>query len=45
MNELVMLIAPLRTGLSPFVAVLAAEGVKLIGNSTDDAFDCFLAFG
>lgn len=45
MSELLMLIAFVRIRVSPFVAVLAAEGVELIGDSTDDAFDCFLAFG
>ncbi len=45
MSELLMLIAPSRTWALPFVAVLAAEGVELIGDSTDDAFDRFLAFG
>lgn len=44
MSELLLLTAPLRTGASPFVAVLTAEGVELIRDSTDDAFNCFLAF-
>ena len=30
---------------APFVAVLAAEGVELIGNPSDDAFDRLVAFG
>lgn len=30
---------------SPFVAVLAGEGVELVGEAADDAFDAFLAFG
>ena len=42
MSEPLVLIA--RSGMSPFVAVLAAEGVELVGYSTDDAFDGLLAF-
>ena len=45
MSELLTLIAHLRISALPFVAILAAEGVELIGDSTDDAFDRFMAFG
>ena len=44
MSEPLIFIAILRAGLSPFVAVLAAEGVELVRDSTDDASDRFLAF-
>ena len=40
-----MPVAPSGTGSAPFVAVLAAEGMELIGDSTDDAFHRFFAFG
>ena len=45
MSEVLMLIAASGIRAPPFVAVLAAEGVELIGDSTDDACDRFLAFG
>ena len=45
MSESLVLIARSRSGVAPFVAVLAAEGVELVGDSTDDAFDRLLAFG
>ena len=45
MSELWIIIPSLRARVSPFVAVLAAESVELVSDSTDDAFDRFLAFG
>ena len=40
-----MPIAPSGLETAPFVAVPAAEGVQLVGDPTDDAFDRLLAFG
>ena len=45
MNVTVPLTAALRVWVAPFLAVLAAEGVELIGDSADDAFERLLAFG
>ena len=44
-RELLILVARLEGRMEPPVAVLAAEGMELIGQATDDAFDALLAFG
>lgn len=45
MSELWTLFALVRRRVAPFVAVLAAEGVELIGDPTHHAFDRLLTFG